>query len=151
VELPPEEPMPPEKPPERGAETPLLEDEVELLRLALVTAELPVVLLDALLPEVTPLVAPPMLPPPLVVDEPLELAEPAVVPLDAPLVMLRLVTALPDPVPPARPLTADCTPVTRCAGGLSVSEALPPETRGMVVVPPVVEGGCCTTMVRGGS
>src|SRR5688572_23033387 len=97
AELPPTDPVPPEKPPDRGAET--------------------------------------LLPARAAVD---------------PVVGLRLVTALPVPVPPARPLTAVCTPVMRWVGGFAVSDALPPVTRG-IVPEPAVPAGWFTTIVRGGS
>lgn len=144
--------MPPEKPPERGAETPLLDEALELFGLALEMPELPVVLPDVEPPAVTLLPVPPAAPEvPPEVEELVVPDVPEVTPVEAPLLRLRLVTALPAPVPPARPLTADCTPVTRCAGGFTVSEELPPETRGTALPDPMVDGSCWTMTVRGGS
>jgi hypothetical protein len=103
--------VPPENPPERGAET----------------------------PELAPLLVPPL--PALAALDPAELLELLDdAELAAPLLALRLVTALPAPVPPALPLTADCTPVTRIAGGLAVSEMEPPVTLGAEALPEPVLG-----------
>ncbi|MBI3971402.1 MAG: hypothetical protein HY332_08945 [Chloroflexi bacterium] len=100
----------------------------------------------------------------LLPDDRVEPLEPEVTPADepdpldgreAPRLRLRLVTALPAPVPPARPPTAVCSPVMRWAGGGAVSETLPPDTRiaeRVVVVSPAPPlGARSTTTVRGGS